>query len=165
MKQLLITLVIVAYWLSFCSPAQARITPEDIINAKKELYQKKVISYSTDNQMKLQQMGERITATNKKLTDELSNIMIAQAIILDEYERRSPNKSLEKVKKVRYWITFAHEAVAYQAAKVYIFGLTSEDYIRSDVKSTLNLFQSEIHSTRSKVINSQKMLKELVGND
>lgn len=158
------TLVIVAYWLTSYSPAQARITPEDIINTKAQLYQKKVISYSTDNQMKLQQMREKVTATNKKLTDELSNIMISQATILDEYERRSPNKSLERLKKVRYWITFAHEAVAYQAAKIYVFDLTVEDYIKSDVKSTLNLFKSEIHSTRSKVINSHKMLKELVGN-
>lgn len=162
MKQLLITLVIATYWFRFYSLAQARITPEDIMNTKKDLYQEKVASYSTINQMKLQKMGEKIAATNKKLTDELSNIMALQAMVLDEYERRNPNQSLEKVKKVRYWITFAHEAVAYQAAKIYIFGLTREQNIKSDVKSTLNLFQSEVSATRSKVINSQKMLKELV---
>ncbi len=142
---------------------QARITPEDIVQAKRAAYEKRVASYSAVHKQALIKLSEDIAAVNKKRTDQLDRIMEVQAAILDEYERRENGKDAENIKTARYWVTYAHEAVAYQAAKIYIFDLSSEGNIKSDANSTINLFQSELNSTRSKVIYSQKILQGVVG--
>lgn len=154
----------VVLWVVMLFPTliYARVTPEDIVNSKKETYEKTVQNYSSLHKQKLTDLAGKITAINKKRTDELDWIMINQALILDEYEKRSNGKYLEQIKKARYQITYAHEAVAYQAAKIYIFNLTREANIKNDALNLISLFQSDLNSTRSKVIYSQNILEETI---
>ncbi len=56
--------------------------------------------------------------------------MLTQGGILDEFIRRKGEGA--GTDKTRYWITYAHEAVAYQAAKVYIYNLTSEGNLKGE---------------------------------
>jgi len=144
--------------------AQARITPEDIVNSKKEAYEKRVVSYSPAHKKSLEDLSKKIAGVNKKRTDELERIMVTQALILDEYERRSDGKNGQQIKEARYWITYAHEAVAYQAAKIYIFELSGESNLTKDALNTVSFFQSELNSARSKVINSRKTLTDTLKN-
>lgn len=139
-----------------------RITPEDIINSKQASYQEKVNNYSPVNQQKLQKLSDQIAKINKQRTDDLSYIMNVQGALLDEYESRQDGQNKEVIEKARYWITFAHEAVAYQAAKIYIFNLTSETNIKGDAQNLVLFFQSELNYARSTVINSQAILKGLL---
>ncbi|RJP46661.1 MAG: hypothetical protein C4584_01290 [Armatimonadetes bacterium] len=154
------TLFLVTGLLFLLTPflAQARVTPEDIVNSKKEAYQQKVQNYSLVNQQKLADFSVKIADLNKEKTGYLTWVMEAQANILDEYEKRDSNRNQAGIEKARYWITYAHEAVAYQAAKIYIFNLRAESNIKNDVLSTINLFDNELESTRKKVIYSQSML-------
>lgn len=154
--------ILILGFIFFPGVAAARTTPEDIFNAKKETYNKTIVSYSSSNKQKLDQLAQKISQINKTRTDELDQIMVTQAVILDEYEERSDGKNVEEIKKSRYWITYAHEAVAYQAAKNYVFELNGEGRIKGDALSTVNLFQSELNSTRAKVIKSQKILEGVV---
>lgn len=155
-------LVILALTLVFPPITQARVTPEDIVNSKREAYEIKVKNYSSQNQENLKNISDSIAQVNKKRADQLDKIMAVQAAILDEYLRRHNGKNSEATDKARYWVTFAHEAVAYQAAKIYIFDLRGEASIKNDMLSTISLFQSDLNSTRSKVIYSQEVLKRLV---
>lgn len=132
------------------------------MNSKREAYESRVKNYSPESKQKLENLADKIAEVNKRRTDELDRIMVSQASILDEYERRSGGRNAEQIKQSRYWITYAHEAVAYQAAKIYVFNLSSEGNIKGDVNSTINLLQSELNSTRSKVIYSQKILQGVV---
>ncbi len=161
MKVVLLCLYIIAF-LAVPLEIKARVTPEDIVNAQKEAYQVRVRSYSPEHQQKLEDLSRKIALVNKRRTDELEYIMVNQGAILDEYERRPGVKNIEVIEKARYWITYAHEAVAYQAAKIYIFNLSSEGNIRADANSAVNLFQSDLNSAGSKVINSQNILKGVV---
>lgn len=145
-------------------PAQARVTPEDIVNSKKEAYEEKVKDYSPENKQKLEKLSVKITEVNKKRTNELDRIMVAQAAILDEYQSRVGGKNKTQIEKARYWITYAHEAVAYQAAKIYLYNLSSESNIKNDALNLISLFQGDLNSARSKVIYSQKILKETVND-
>ena len=162
-------LLFLAAWIVgftiFPTISLARVTPEDIINSKKEAYDKVAAKYSLLSKQKLEGLSKEIVQINKQRTDELDQIMVVQAAILDEYERRTNGKDIEGIKKARYWITYAHEAVAYQAAKIYVFELNGEGRIKSDATSTVNLFQLELSSTRLKVINSQKILEEVVSKN
>ncbi len=142
----------------------ARVTPEDIINQKLESYHQKVASYSPENQQKLEKLSDQIVLINKSRSDELARIMGRQAAILNEYERRLNGKKDPNLEKARYQVTFAHEAVAYQAAKVYVFELSSEAGIKRDALNLVGLVKSDLNSTRSKVIYSQKILEGLVKN-
>lgn len=162
--RILPALILIILWLAL-SPVLvvARITPEDIVNSKKEAYESRVINYSTTHKQNLESLSKNIAQVNKKRTNELDRIMVTQASILDEYERRQNGKDTEAIKKARYWITYAHEAVAYQVAKIYIYDLSGESNIRRDALNTISFFQSELNSTRSKVINSQKILEGTVG--
>lgn len=139
-----------------------RITPEDIVNSKQVVYQEKVTNYSQASQQKLQKLSDQIAKLNKQRTDELTQIMNIQGVLLDEYESRQNGKNQAAIEKARYWLTFAHEAVAYQAAKIYIFNLTSETNIKSDAGNLVNLFKSELNYARSTVVNSQVILKGLM---
>lgn len=150
------------YFMFFPQTAQARITPEDIVQTKRETYEKKVVTYSLDSQQKLTKLAEKIAFYNHQRTGEMDKVMETQAAILDEYERRNPAKNKAGIKKARYWITYAHEAVAYQAAKIYILDLSSEVNIKNDALSLINLFSSELKSTRLKVLNSKKTLEEVI---
>jgi len=154
-------LIVFSLWLG-AGVVFARVTPEDIVNLQKQAYQVKVKNYSSSHQQKLDNLVGKIALVNKTRTDELNQIMKIQAAILDECQQRSTEKNQEEVEKARYWITFAHEAVAYQQAKIYIFGLSSEANIKNDVLEAVNLFWGELNSTRGKVIYSQNILEELV---
>lgn len=161
MKIIIAGILVILNFFIPLSLLDARVTPEDIVNSKKESYQSKVHNYSLENQTKLDELAKKIDQVNKKRTDYLAEIMAIQAAILDEYEKRQ-EQDKEGIKKARYWVTYAHEAVAYQAAKIYIFNLSSEVNIKKDALAAINLFQGELNSTRSKVIYSQKVLQEVV---
>lgn len=142
-------------------PVFARITPEDIVNAKKQSYELKVKTYTPENKNKLESLFNKIEDINRKRTQELSFIMGTQAQILDEYQKRI-GKETEAITNARYWVTYAHEAVAYQAAKIYVFELTSETNLKNDALATINKFQSELNYARSQVVKSQKILAAVV---
>lgn len=151
----------------------ARTTPEDILNTRKDAYQKKVSSYSSENKQRLDTFSKKIADLNKNQTDELNTIMERQAQIFEEYLRRERvaekkitdgvNRNLsDDIENTRYWLTFAHEAVAYQAAKVYIFDLTSEGNIKNDILSDINRLENDLDILKGKAVKSQKILKTLV---
>ena len=158
----LLALFLSLFLFVFVNPAHARrITPEDVINTKKGKLNAKVANYSNENKLKLEKISEKISNLNKEKTDGLDRIMIIQAQILDGHQKRL-GKETEHIEKARYWITYAHEAVAYQAAKIYVFELSSEANLKSDMLSTISLFQNELNSTSSKIIKSQNILRETV---
>lgn len=101
--------------------------------------------------------------------------MLRQGQILDEYMSRNDmqegsetdgiHRNLSKpVENARYWLTYAHEAVAYQAAKVYIFNITSEGNIKSDLNREVDELSSDLNILRNKVLKSQKLIESLVLN-
>lgn len=158
-----LTLIISSFliFLLLVPVVQARITPEDIINAKKSAYGDKVKSYSPLNKQKLETLSQKIAELNKIKTEELSQIMGRQGEVLDEYQRRKGGDSTPAIEKARYWLTFAHEAVAYQAAKIYIFDLAHENNLKQDALKTLNLFKYELNYARSTAVKSQKIIADL----
>lgn len=152
-------------FIAGCQTAYARVTPEDIVNAKREIYNQIVQRYSPQFQTKLTQMDKAIAQLNQRATDKLDLNMQTQAAILEEYVRRHPSASSgQGVENARYWLTYAHEAVAFQAAKIYVFELSSEKNLKGDALSTISQLQSDLNTLRGKVLKSQKIIKELVVN-
>ncbi len=174
--KLFLSLLVLSFLI--VTPVFARTTPEDTLNASRQAYEARVAKYSPTHQQQLKELSAKIAAVNKEETDKLVQIAITQGLILDEYQRRNltperietqtkyhtPNDALTKdgIEKARYWITFAHEAVAYQAAQVYIINLTSEANIKADAKATVNEMKAELASARQKVLNSQKTLEAVI---
>jgi hypothetical protein len=68
----------------------------------------------------------------------------------------------DPVENARYWITYAHEAVAYQAAKHYIFDLSGEANMKANVTSKINQLANDIDILAGKVDKSQKLVEALV---
>jgi len=153
----------------------SRTTPEDIINSQKDSYNQKLNNYSPEKKQKVQEFDKKIAQLNKKQTTELDAYMVYQSQILDEYVRRNNiqervsdgiNRNLEDpVENARYWLTFAHEAVAYQAAKIYIFNLSGEANIKRDIQNTANTLQNDMAVLKNKVIKSEGILKALVSKE
>lgn len=153
-------LIILLFFILFPPITYARVTPEDIINSQRQEYQARVKNYSAQNQQSLENLQKRLAQVNSKRSLELDQNMVLQGLILEEYQSRHPKDT--KIEDTRYWVTFAHEAVAYQQAKIYIPDLSSESAIKSDIGRVINLFKSDLNSTRAKVIKSQKLLQDLV---
>ena len=145
-------------------PALARVTPEDIVNEKRSVFEQKVKNYSEDHKKKLEDLSKAIDALNQKRSSELQEKVMIQGLILDEFQSRGNNEKnkAKQIEDVRYWITFAHEAISYQKAKIYIYDLSSESAIKNDALRLISLFFSDLNSTRTKTIKSQKLLESLV---
>lgn len=164
MKKLLIIalfLLTTTYFLP--ATVFARVTPEDIINEQKDIYNTRVKNYSPANKQKLDEAYKKIQALNLRIYGELDELMIRQGQILDEYLARKGFKETEAIRNSRYWITFAHEAVAYQQAKIYVFSLTGEANVERDINIAINNLQADITTLKGKVIKSQGILKTTVG--
>ncbi len=171
--KILLALLLIVIFLP--GPSFGKITPADIVNSNMQAYQDRVKSYSPKNQQSLDNLQQKIAQINKIRTDQLEAIALVQGEILDEYVKRKGvteqqhdgvHRDLNNpVEKARYWITFAHEAVAYQAAKIYIPNLTSQANIKSDSNNTVSQFQPELEYARGTVIKSQKVLDDLLKND
>lgn len=144
------------------SQIQARVTPADLVNSQQASFTQMVQNYSQNDQRKLQALTAQIAQINKQRTDQLAAIMLEQGLILDEYQKRHNYRSTPQIDTARYWITYAHEAVAYQAAKIYIFNLTGEANLKLDASFLINLFQSDLGATRNKVIHSQQVLESIL---
>lgn len=109
-------------------------------------------------------MNKKIHELNWKISGELEELMLRQGQILDEFQARNGGVETEAMKNSRYWITYAHEAVAYQAAKVYVYNLSGETNVNKDILSTINQLNAEIVTLKGKVLKSQNILKGTVAN-
>ena len=173
-------IIFLSFFLFLCSfllipTTYARTTPEDIVNAQKQSYQQSIQNYSTQNKQKLEIWDKKIEQFNDQKSAELEYIMETQGAILDEFIHR--NEIAEKkqtdgktrnlsdpIENARYWITFAHEAVAYQAARVYVFSPSGEANINQTITSTINQMHSDLNILRQKVQKSQDIMENLITN-
>jgi hypothetical protein len=151
----------------------ARVNPESIYNDARETYEKKRQTYSLENQKKLDQFEEEIKGLNAFITGELENNTLVQGEILDEYIRRKDIPTVpetdgirrnltDPVENARYWITYAHEAIAFQAAKNYLFSLGSESTVDRDIVLQINSMQADIGVLKGKVEKSKQALLSLL---
>lgn len=151
----------------------ARITPADIVNEQLDTYNQKLKTYTPQTQQKIINYNQQIAALNKQITDDWEANMVRQGQILDEYVYRNNlqenggkdgiHRNLSQpVENARYWLTYAHEAVAYQAGKVYVMNLTSESTVNSDILNTINTLQADTSVLKNKVLKSQQLIEALV---
>ena len=158
----------------FLYPASARTTPADIISSQREVYNQRLKTYSSQSQNKLTDYDKKIADLNKKITQELEANLLRQGQVLEEYSRRQNldlsmggkdgiSRNLQNpTENAQYWLNFAHEAAAYQAAQVYIINLTGEANINRDINSQVSSLEGDINILRGKVLKSQKIIAELV---
>lgn len=152
----------------------ARTTPEDIVNEKKLVYEQKVKSYSAINQQHLNKLSQDLAQVNKQETGYLESLVFRQGEILDEYVRRNNikedggadgiHRSQDPVSVARIQVTRAHEDIAYQAARVYIFNLTSEGNIKKDAINLISNLEADLNKAKSSAIYSQNLILKLVKN-
>ncbi len=156
--------------------AQARTTPQDIVNDQIMAYESGIQSYSPQSKQKLTDWNKKIMSFNQQKSAALEQICMTQGELLDEFIRRNDLQEKLKtdgktrnlagpVENARYWITFAHEAAAYQAAHVYVFNPTGEANINRDVLSTISRMQSDLSILRSKVQKSQNLVENLINSN
>lgn len=162
MRKLIILFLALISIVFISTPVLARVTPEDIVNERKAEYNSRVKNYSSSNKKRLEEFNKKIHELNWKVCAELEENMARQGQILDEYQERNGGVETESMKNSRYWITYAHEAVAYQAAKVYVYNLTGETNVNKDILSAINQMNAEIVTLKGKVTKSQNILKSTV---
>ena len=147
----------------------ARVNPESIYNDARASYEAKRQTYSLENQKKLDRFETEIKNLNSFIAGELEQNTLRQGEILDEYINRKHipvvpetdgiKRNLDDpVEKARYWITYAHEAIAFQAAKNYLFGLTGESNIDRDIIVQINALQGDTGVLKGKVEKSKQTL-------
>lgn len=173
-KIILTFLVLVSFLIFHFTPVtQARTTPEDIYNEKRAAYEAKRQTFSLENQKKLDQYEEEIKTLNTFITQELENNTLRQGEILNEYILRNNIPTVpetdgirrnltDPVENARYWITYAHEAIAFQASKKYLFQLSTENNTDRDIVLQINALQSDIGILKGKIDRSKQALLSLL---
>lgn len=179
MQKLLFSVLVFLFLFTLSStlfPAIARTTPEDIYNEKLQAYESKRQTYSLENQKKLDAYQDEIKALNAFITTELENNTLRQGEILNEYVIRNNIPTVpetdgihrdldDPVENARYWITYAHEAIAFQAAKNYLFSLTGESNINRDIVLQIQSLQSDTGILKGKVEKSKQALIKLLQSE
>lgn len=171
-KVILVTLILFATFF-FPLAISARTTPEDIYNEKRQAYETKRQTYSLENQKKLDQYEKEIKTLNAFITGELEQNTLRQGEILNEYILRNNIPTVpetdgirrnlsDPVENARYWITYAHEAIAFQAAKNYMFGLSGESNINRDIVLQIQALQGDTGVLKGKVEKSKQALIKLL---
>lgn len=151
----------------------ARTTPEDIYNEKLAAYEIKRQTYSLENQKKLDLFQDEIKKLNALISSELENNTLRQGEILNEYILRNDIPTVpetdgiqrnlsDPVENARYWITYAHEAIAFQAAKNYLFSLTGEANVNRDIVIQIQALQADSGVLKGKVEKSKQALLKLL---
>lgn len=151
----------------------ARTTPEDIYNEKLQAYESRRQTFSLENQKKLDLYQKEIKDLNAFITKELEENTLRQGEILNEYILRNDIPTIpetdgikrnlsDPVENARYWITYAHEAIAFQAAKNYLFQLSSEANIERDITLQINALQGDIGVLKGKVDKSKQALIQML---
>ncbi len=172
-KTLSLLLVLVLLLSTVSTSVFARTTPEDIYNANRQTYENKRQTFSLENQKKLDQYEQEIKLLNAFITKELENNTLIQGEILNEYIIRNDIPTVpetdgiqrnlsDPVENARYWITYAHEAIAFQAAKNYLFSLSSEASIDRDITLQINALQGDIGVLKGKVDKSKQALIKML---
>lgn len=175
-KYLVLPFLVLTFNFLFTPSTFARTTPEDIVNAQKSAYQQSIRNYSTSSKEKLNLWEKKIETFNDIKCAELEHIMETQGLILDEFIRRNEisqkkmtdgkTRNLgDPIENARYWLTYAHEAVAYQAAKNYVFNATGESAINQNITSTINVMSGDINILKGKVQKSQTIIEDLVNKN
>lgn len=173
MLKLLFSFLLVLALSVFASTISARTTPEDIYNQNRQAYETKRQTFSLENQKKLDAYEDEIKALNAFITKELENNTLEQGEILDEYIRRNNIPTVpetdgikrnlsDPLENARYWITYAHEAIAFQAAKNYMFSLSSEANVNRDITIQIQALQGDIGVLKGKVEKSKQALIALL---
>jgi len=167
----LIAATLLFFSLTFPPLTLARTTPEDILNAKKAAYNQRLQNYSPAHQQQLNDFTTKTNLINQQITTDLETRVERQGNILIEYLRRhdklndSTNVARpgsDPIQTAQYWLTYAHEAVAYQAAKVYVLDLSGEANIKRDGTNLISNLQSDISILNGKVLRSQKLIADIV---
>src|SRR3989344_66621 len=166
-------LFLILLLIIFIPQTFSRTTPEDIYNEKRQAYESRRQTYSLENQKKLDQFEQEIKNLNAVITRELENNTLRQGEILNEYILRNNIPTVpetdgikrnldDPVENARYWITYAHEAIAFQAAKNYLFSLTGEANINRDIVVQIQALQAETGVLKGKVEKSKQALISLL---
>jgi len=174
-KYLVLPFLLLTFYFLLAPSTFARTTPEDIVNAQKSSYQQSIRNYSTTSKEKLNLWEKKIETFNDLKCAELEHILATQGLILDEFIRRNEiedkmtdgkTRNLgDPIENARYWLTYAHEAVAFQAAKTYVFNATGESAINQNITSTINVMSGDINILKGKVQKSQTIIKDLVNKN
>jgi hypothetical protein len=163
LQKILLPFLLLVVFLVLPFKAFALYQPWIAEQAQRKAYNDKLATYSPASQQKTKALADLIVEVNNQKGNQMAAQMDAQAAILDEYQRRHGNDENDpKVAKARYWLTYAHEAVAFQQAKNYIFNLTSESHLKADLSPTVSQLENDLEATRKKVLNSQVIIQELV---
>lgn len=173
MKKLLSIIALIIFLLS-PTLTLARTTPQDQIDDAKQAYNQKVKNYSAMHQQQLSKFTKDIATLNKEETDYLENLVLQQGEILDEYVKRNNinenggsdgvHRNQDPVSVARIQITRAHESIAFQAAKIYILNLTSENGIKNSANNLISNLQSDLDPPKQATIYSQSLVQNLVKN-
>lgn len=169
----LLFILVILIGFNFAGQVSARTTPEDIYNEQLQAYEAKRQTFSLENQKKLDQYQEEIKRLNTFITGELEHNTLRQGEILNEYILRNDIPTVpetdgirrnltDPVENARYWITYAHEAIAFQAAKNYLFNLSTEANIDRDITLQINALQGDTGVLKGKVEKSKQALIQLL---
>lgn len=165
MSKLVLALLFLTFSLTafqLVPEVQARVTPADIVNEKREDFTQKFNTYSPTSQQKIETVMDAINQANADSTAILGAIMIRQGNILDEYLSRKKFIESESIKDSRYWVTFAHEAIDYQRQRVYIPVLTSESNLNGDLSNLLSNYRSQLSYARGTAVKSLDKVSKTV---
>lgn len=173
MKYLLPILLILVF-LTIPTFSFAHTSPQDQIDSQQQTYNQRVKNYTAMHFQQLNKLSKNIAEINKQETDYLESLVFIQGEILDEYVKRNNinenggadgvHRNSDPVSTTRLAITRVHEAIAYQAAHIYIFNLTSEKNIKNDASNFIANLESDLNKVRESTIYSQTLILNLVKN-
>lgn len=161
MVKLFLSLILL---LSLVGTAEARVTPDDIYQAKRSEFTNNLDKIS-DNGLKsnILEADWAIKEINQSVTRRYDGDMAILAGIVSELEQRADRQKRENpfLENALYWVTFAHEAVAYQKIQDYTPNLSGNSPLAA-IKSSSNRLRGDLNTLKGKILKAKTMVKKAV---
>lgn len=150
--------------LSLVGTVEARVTPDDIYQERRAEFKKGLDKINNEKvKSDVLEADWTLKEINQNVTGRFDKDMAILAGIVSELEQRVDKQEKENpyLEDALYWVTFAHEAVAYQKIQDYTPNLSGNTPLAA-IKLSSNRLRGDLNTLKGKILKAKTMVKKAV---
>lgn len=168
----IVLFLLIAVYLNLSSISFARVSVNDVYQAKRQAWEEKVAKLSSANQEKVKKADQILKDVNLKICSRFDeDIALLTAIDTEIRSRRgmdsvptvvaygSGNTPLENAE---YWLNYAQEAVAYQKIADYTTNINGNSSVEGAINSEKASLKSDLGVLKNKILRAKEELRKVL---
>lgn len=167
----LLLLFLILNWLFAPTLTHARVTPDDIYQAKRTQFQKQLESVKDQDKREQVKKADRLLSeTNQRVSARFEEDVVKMAAIMEELKVRlniggqptvvAFGQGKTPIENADYWVNYAQEAVAFQKIQDYTPKIWGETSLVGATTASKNRLRGDLGGLRGKVVQAKLKVSE-----